>query len=147
MNYTTNYHLPQWVETDRIQMEDFNQAMADIDEGLSETYGPERKAYVSGEVTIYGDTPTGTLVTFDFEPSFVVVHGGSPALILQGESGRISAALWKSTSAIQQAVSGHVRCITKLCRISMNRETPAGKSRGGLFCVMEIREQHHQQQH
>ena len=24
MNYTTNYHLPQWVETDRIQMEDFN---------------------------------------------------------------------------------------------------------------------------
>ncbi len=90
MNYTTNYHLPQWAETDRIQMEDFNQAMADIDEGLSETYGPERKAYVSGEVTIYGDTPTGTLVTFDFEPSFVVVHGGSPALILQGESGRIS---------------------------------------------------------
>ena len=34
MNYTTNYHLPQWVQTDRIQMEDFNQAMADIDEGL-----------------------------------------------------------------------------------------------------------------
>ena len=28
MNYTTNYHLPQWVETDRIQMEHFNQAMA-----------------------------------------------------------------------------------------------------------------------
>ena len=36
MNYTTNYHLPQWVETDRIQMEHFNQAMADIDEGIAE---------------------------------------------------------------------------------------------------------------
>ena len=30
MNYTTNYHLPQWVETDRIQMEDFNQMCADV---------------------------------------------------------------------------------------------------------------------
>ena len=35
MNYTTNYHLPQWVETDRIQMEHFNQAMADIDTGVA----------------------------------------------------------------------------------------------------------------
>ena len=34
MNYTTNYHLPQWVETDRIMMEDFNDAMSDIDQGI-----------------------------------------------------------------------------------------------------------------
>ena len=34
MNYTTNYHLPQWVESDRILMEDFNDAMAGIDQGL-----------------------------------------------------------------------------------------------------------------
>ena len=31
MDYTTNYHLPQWVESDRIMMEDFNEAMAAID--------------------------------------------------------------------------------------------------------------------
>ena len=36
MNYTTNYHLPQWVETDRIMMEDFNQAMAAMDQGMAE---------------------------------------------------------------------------------------------------------------
>ena len=36
MNYTTNYHLPQWVETDRIQMEDFNQAFSDIDQRMAE---------------------------------------------------------------------------------------------------------------
>ena len=36
MNYTTNYHLPQWVETDRIQMEDFNDAMAAMDQGMAE---------------------------------------------------------------------------------------------------------------
>jgi len=34
MEYTTNYHLPQWVETDRIQMKDFNQMCADIESGL-----------------------------------------------------------------------------------------------------------------
>ena len=28
MNYTTNYHLPQWVETDRILMDDFNDMTA-----------------------------------------------------------------------------------------------------------------------
>lgn len=34
MNYTANYRLPQWVEDDRILMEDFNQAMETIDAGL-----------------------------------------------------------------------------------------------------------------
>ncbi len=34
MNYTTNYHLPQWVKEDRIMMDDFNRAMADIEKGL-----------------------------------------------------------------------------------------------------------------
>ena len=34
MNYTTNYHLPQWVESDRILMEDFNDAMENIDGGI-----------------------------------------------------------------------------------------------------------------
>ena len=35
MNYTTNYHLPQWVESDRILMEDFNQAMETLDGGIA----------------------------------------------------------------------------------------------------------------
>ena len=35
MNYTTNYHLPQWVESDRILMEDFNEAMSGIDTALT----------------------------------------------------------------------------------------------------------------
>ena len=39
MNYTENYQLPQWVETDRIMMEDFNQAMADIDAGIAGAKG------------------------------------------------------------------------------------------------------------
>ena len=35
MNYTTNHHLPQWVSSDRVRMEDFNDAMANIESGLS----------------------------------------------------------------------------------------------------------------
>lgn len=35
MDYTKNYHLPQWIESDRVRMEDFNNAMASIDAGIS----------------------------------------------------------------------------------------------------------------
>ena len=37
MNYTENYHLPQWVKEDRIMMEDFNAAMAGIEKGLNDS--------------------------------------------------------------------------------------------------------------
>lgn len=36
MNYTENYHLPQWEETDRIMRVDFNQMCADMEAGLAE---------------------------------------------------------------------------------------------------------------
>lgn len=35
MNYTENYHLPQWVKSDRIMMDDFNQMNQDIDACLT----------------------------------------------------------------------------------------------------------------
>ena len=88
MNYTKNYHLPQWVETDRIQMEDFNQAMADIDQGIKDAqetantaqgtataaYCPTNKPYVVGSYTGNGGTVT---VTLGFKPSFLIVSGES----------------------------------------------------------------------
>ena len=82
MNYTTNYHLPQWVETDRIMMEDFNQAMADIDAGIAgakgaadaveDAYTPDNKPYVVGSYTGNG---SGLTVTLGFRPSFLIVNG------------------------------------------------------------------------
>ena len=39
MNYTANYHLPQWVETDRILMEDFNDMASTLDAALSDHGG------------------------------------------------------------------------------------------------------------
>ena len=35
MDYTKNYHLPQWVKSDRIMMDDFNRMCADIENGLT----------------------------------------------------------------------------------------------------------------
>jgi len=36
MNYTKNYHLPQWDETDRIMRTDFNQMCAGLEDGMTE---------------------------------------------------------------------------------------------------------------
>lgn len=36
MDYTKNYRLPQWVDEDRIMRQDFNNAMANIENGLTE---------------------------------------------------------------------------------------------------------------
>ena len=94
MNYTTNYHLPQWVETDRIMMEDFNQMCAAIDQGIkgaqdtAETaqanasaaqtaadavagaYTPDNKPFVVG--TYQGDTNVMT-ISLGFRPSAVLI--------------------------------------------------------------------------
>ena len=39
MNYTQNYQLPQWESSDRILMDDFNDAMEKLEDGLSEKIG------------------------------------------------------------------------------------------------------------
>lgn len=47
MNYTKNYHLPQWDETDRILRTDFNQMCADMEKGLTENRD-DAQAGISG---------------------------------------------------------------------------------------------------
>ena len=44
MDYTKNYHLPQWKKDDRIIMEDFNAAMAGIEDGLDQASREARAA-------------------------------------------------------------------------------------------------------
>ena len=36
MNYTQHYQLPQWVDSDRIMMDDFNDMTQKLDTGLAE---------------------------------------------------------------------------------------------------------------
>ena len=97
MNYTNNYHLPQWVESDRILMEDFNDAMAGIDLGIqgartaadnaqaaataaqntasavADAYTPDNKPYVVG---YYSGSGIGAQqIDLGFRPSMVIVSG------------------------------------------------------------------------
>lgn len=79
MNYTTNYHLPQWVESDRIMMGDFNDAMDTLDAGLAAAqavadaaYCPTNKSYAVGTYT--GNYTTQT-ITLGFRPSLVIITG------------------------------------------------------------------------
>ena len=49
MEYTENYQLPRWVESDRILMEDFNQAMAAIDTGIKAAQDTADKGTAAAE--------------------------------------------------------------------------------------------------
>ena len=103
MNYTNNYHLPQWVETDRIQMEDFNDAMAAMDQGMAEakvaaeaaqeaagtaqaaaeiaqsSADAVADAYTPGNqpyaVGSYTGTGDSVTITLGFKPSFLIISG------------------------------------------------------------------------
>ena len=103
MNYTTNYHLPQWVETDRIQMEDFNDAMAAMDQGMAEakvaaeaaqeaartaqaaaeiaqsSANAVADAYTPGNQPYVVGSYTGTgadmTITLGFRPKFLILSG------------------------------------------------------------------------
>ena len=90
MNYTTNYHLPQWVESDRIMMEDFNEAMEAIDTGLGKSYTTDRRpAQVYQVVLNSSDEVGGTLYTFPEQPEFVLVVGNYGLVLLRsGDTGK-----------------------------------------------------------
>ena len=84
MNYTTNYHLPQWVESDRILMEDFNEAMANIDEGIGSCYTSERRPAQIFQVIMDSTKNIGdTLYTFPQKPEFVLVVGEYGLVLLR----------------------------------------------------------------
>lgn len=72
MNYTQNHHLPQWVKSDRIRMEDFNDAMANIESGLDQAAQQSEKPYAAGSYTGNGGAQ---IVDVGFRPSFVIING------------------------------------------------------------------------
>ena len=83
MNHTTNLHLPQWEETDRIQMDDFNDAMASIDAGVAAAGNCK---IVTGTYTgtgEYGEEHPNTL-TFEQPPKCVIVAGNFIMIAIPG---------------------------------------------------------------
>ena len=84
MDYTTNYHLPQWVETDRVQMEDFNAAMAGIDQGITE----EREAREAA-VTGLGQTTAQAQAAAKAETLKKLRRGGYDLYQMAGRASRL----------------------------------------------------------
>ena len=80
MNYTTNYHLPQWVESDRIMMEDFNQMCVDIENGLNQATRTDCVI-----ISTKGNTSGDTIYTFSEAPRFVLLRGKYDMTVLQAD--------------------------------------------------------------
>ena len=93
MNYTENYHLPQWDETDRIMRTDFNQMCADIESGIGmveakadEAFKPGKLPYVVGSYTGNGATLE---VNVGFSPRFVIICSNSQSALSSGNVGGV----------------------------------------------------------
>ena len=88
MEYTNNYHLPQWVDYDRVMMEDFNEAMEKIDEALRYGLTPENMSCQYGSFSLDSTTEENAiLATFTFAPSGMILDfGGEIDLITNGRA-------------------------------------------------------------
>ena len=70
LNHTTNYALPSWEATDRILMEDFNDAFETIDTQM-------KARNCQFYMTSYVGTGSGSCsITFPSRPILVIVMGG-----------------------------------------------------------------------
>lgn len=138
MEYTTNYHLPQWVKSDRIMMDDFNDAMAAMEEGMSSAantanaaastanaaqslaqqtagaaYTPDNKPYAVGLYQGLGTESQDIVV--GFKPSIVI-------LFAQQQGGDYFA--FRIVAAGRQIGSGRVTMIENGFRLSPQETDP-----------------------
>ena len=92
MTKTTNYQLPKWEKTDRIQMKDFNDMTATLDAALKDNADTAAAASAAvalcGNCAIYQTTYTGgdmttPTITCPGKPMVLMVceSDGAPALI------------------------------------------------------------------
>ena len=98
MTKTTNYQLPKWEKTDRIQMKDFNDMTATLDTALNANADAAAAASAAvalcGNCKIYCTSYTGnsssksTTMTFPHKPLAVMISGrsGLSMLAWRGQS-------------------------------------------------------------
>ena len=116
MTKTTNYQLPQWGAEDPIYREDFNEAMASVDEGLNEAQeaaeaaqgtadaamtAAETLPYVIGTYTGNGVDHGDTLVVnIGFKPRILIITVQTETLQDSGVKGVVVAGRNNFTSMI-----------------------------------------------
>ena len=90
MTKTTNYQLPKWEKTDRIQMKDFNDMTATLDAALATI--PQIAVGTYTGTGAYGQSNANSL-TFDFTPKAVLIckqdiynAGNAYMLLVSGQS-------------------------------------------------------------
>ena len=128
MNYTQNYQLPQWVETDRILMDDFNDMTSAIDaalktnaDGLAAEEAAREAAVASkGNCQLYTASYVGTgatgyetpnTLTFPSQPlvvfiapaagsesAFLLAVQGMPSAYTQARSGDLNQFSWSGNT-------------------------------------------------
>ena len=111
MTYTQNYQLPQWVKSDRILMDDFNDANSKIDTALKAL---SDQVAVCGNCRIFTTTYIGTGTygedhpcssTFPWQPEIVfvfspngnlleILYGSSSAIMRTSYMGAILSVTW-----------------------------------------------------
>ena len=92
MEYTNNYQLPIWAESDRILMEDFNDSYQKLEDALTE-HGEALAGKGNCQICCGSYTGTGTkgsgspnTLTFPGQPLVVLLAGnshGSTAILVQ----------------------------------------------------------------
>ena len=86
MDYTPNFHLPQWEQNDRILMDDFNQFAANLEDALSQNQAAVEAVQETADqvkdrlIPVYTScfyTGTGGTkkITSSFVPNFLVIIG------------------------------------------------------------------------
>ncbi len=98
MTKTTNYQLPKWEKTDRVQMKDFNDMTATLDAALKANadaiaeHGIKLTQLGNCEIEIFSYTGTGkygaenpTTITFPKMPAFFIVYGTNFFMAAEGQ--------------------------------------------------------------
>ena len=99
MTKTTNYQLPKWEKTDRIQMKDFNDMTATLDAALKANADTAAAADAAvalcGNCKIETSTYTGTgtygsanptTLTFPKKPRLIIIFGTSALTLIHGDN-------------------------------------------------------------
>ena len=114
MNYTQNYHLPQWEESDRVMRTDFNQMCADIENGLSD--GQTRDSALSGRIDAAqsaADAAQQTALSYKHYAAGTYIGAGANKKIALGFPPSAVLISTNYVSNTQETMGGHICFLTR----------------------------------
>lgn len=142
MEYTKNYHLPQWVKEDRIMMDDFNAAMSSLENGLT---GLDRKMGGGTDLTWNAILRTGWRMMEDHhelaDPTEIYSRDGLTINPLSSEemAGDFSGIVWREGAGVHAGKGPevpldvlHATCTGITCG-TLSKDTPKDEFRTATY--------------